>query len=124
MKIKISQIVTLFFAFVLFSTNVSAQQIKKDFFLGKWNVMVYGTTRGDQRMIIELKRVAGKLQGAIVGPTDDIKKFTEIKENTNSVTLTFKYLLFNVHLYLQKEDDNSVTGKLQNDYKAVGNRMK
>lgn len=119
LKIIVSSI---FLLTVLF---MKAQQpFRKDFFEGKWDVMVYGTAKGDQRMIIELKRINGKLQGAIIGPTDDIKKFTKIEEIGDGVKLSFKYLIFNVHLFLKRKDENNVSGKLEDEYKAIGKRMK
>ena len=118
MKIKLfATLCFLFLCIFSFAQN-------KEYFAGKWDVMVYETPKGNQQMIIQLNRINGKLQGAIVGPTDDVKKLTKIEETANSVTLTFKYLLFNVHLMLQKKDENNVTGKLQDDYKAIGKRMK
>ena len=82
-KLLFTSFLLLFFTSIAFADNSP-----KDYFVGKWDVMVYGTSKGDQRMIIELKRINGKLSGAIVGPTDDVKPFKKIDETANSVTLT------------------------------------
>jgi hypothetical protein len=96
----------------------------EDYFVGKWDVMVYGTIDGDERMIIELKRVDGKLEGAIVGPTEDIKPFFKIEEKPDTVKVYFKHLFFKVNLQLEKKDESHVTGLLQDKYEAKGSRMK
>lgn len=112
------------FLFLFSLLSVSAQTVHNDYFVGKWDVMVYATPSGDERMIIELKRVNGKLAGAIVGPTDDVKPFKKIEETPSSVKLYFRHLIFTVNLMLQKKDDIHCTGFLQGKYKANGVRMK
>ena len=116
--------VLLAFLLLLSWTLISAQNEHKDYFVGKWDVMVYKTPSGDKQMILELKRINGKLSGAIIGPTDDIKPFKKIEETTNSVKVYFKHMIFTVNLLLQKKDDNHCTGLLQGDYKANGARMR
>lgn len=120
MKLKIL-IAALLFSLTSF---VVAAAGPKDYFVGKWDVMVYGTIGGDEQMIIELKRVDGKLEGAIVGPTDDIKPFIKIEEKPDTVKVYFKHLFFKVNLELAKKDELHVTGLLQGDYEAKGVRMK
>jgi hypothetical protein len=108
---------------IFMSSFVYAENEPNNFFIGKWDIMAYGTISGDQQMIIELKRVDGKLKGAIVGPTDDIKSFYKIEEKSDTVKLHFKHLLFKVNLQLYKVDEDHVTGKLQNRYTAKGARL-
>ncbi|MCW3807745.1 hypothetical protein [Plebeiibacterium marinum] len=119
MKQKIF-LAALLFSFTSFVVAVAAP---KDYFVGKWDVMVYGTIGGDEQMIIELKRVDGKLEGAIVGPTDDIKPFFKIEEKPDTVKVYFKHLFFKVNLQLGKKDDTHVTGLLQEKYEAKGVRI-
>ena len=89
---------------VFFSCVIaSAQNEHKDYFIGKWDVMVYKTPSGDKRMILELKRINGKLSGAIVSQTDDIKRFKKIEETPNSVKVYFKHMIFTVNLLLKKK---------------------
>ena len=116
----------IFLAALLFSLTsvVVAAPGSGDYFVGKWDVMIYGTIGGDEQMIIELKRVDGKLEGAIVGPTDDVKPFFKIEEKPDTVKVYFKHLFFKVNLQLEKKDDTHVTGLLQEKYKAKGKRMK
>lgn len=109
--------------FLLTSVVVAAPG-SGDYFVGKWDVMIYGTIGGDEQMIIELKRVDGKLEGAIVGPTDDVKPFFKIEEKPDTVKVYFKHLFFKVNLQLEKKDDTHLTGLLQEKYKAKGKRMK
>lgn len=117
---KLSFILVCMLSFL--SVSIQAQD-SRDYFVGKWDVMVYGTPKGDQRMIIKLNRVNGKLSGAIIGPTDDIKKFKKIEETANSVKVYFKHFLFTVDLLLEKKDSTNVTGKLYGKYKAIGKKM-
>lgn len=120
---KLNMYLICIFTF-LHVTYIQAQHSEKDFFVGKWDVMVYGTSKGDQRMIIELNRVNGKLVGAIVGPSDDVKKFNKIEETANSVKLYFRQFLFTVELALDKKDDTHVIGKLHKKFKATGVKIK
>ena len=108
---------------IFMGSFVYAANEPNSFFIGKWNITAYGTISGDQQMIIELKRVNGKLEGAIVGPSDDIKSFYKIEEKSDTVKLHFKHLFFKVNLQLYKVDEDHVAGKLHNRYTAKGVRM-
>src|SRR2546423_4441301 len=100
--------------FLVLSIHTKAQtQPAKDYFVGKWTVLVEGTPQGDGKMIVVLERKDGKLGGSIL-PTQagDAVKISRIEDKEKSVTLYFTSQGYDVNLTLEKKDDDHVTGNL------------
>lgn len=109
--------VNVFFAGVfllLLSVGANAQtKTGGDYFVGQWNLLATGTPGGDAQMIVNLERKEGKLAGTIkIGEENEIK-FSGIEEKETSVTLNFTSNHgYAIKLYLEKKDDNHVTGTM------------
>jgi hypothetical protein len=109
--------------FLCLSVVVYSQE-HKDYFVGKWSVVAAGTPNGDSKMIIDLKRINGKLQGLILREGKDPKEISKVEETPNTVRVYFKHLFYNVKIQLSTKDENHTVGSLMDKYKTTGVRLK
>lgn len=112
--------------FILVSVNVKAQDKKADFFVGKWDCLTVGTPGGDGKSSIVLKRNAqGKLEGALysVTSTGNENPFSRVDEKEKSVTVYFKANGYDVYIYLEKVDDNHLTGSTMDMFDTTATRV-
>lgn len=111
--------------FILVSVTVKAQD-KTDFFVGKWDCITVGTPGGDGKSTIVLKRNAdGKLTGALysVTSTGNENPFSRVDEKAKSVTVYFKANGYDVYIYLEKVDDNNLTGSTMDMFDTTAKRV-
>lgn len=101
-----------------------AQTKQKDFFIGKWDVLVVGTPGGDSKMIVTLSRKDGQLVGTIIREGKDPAEIIEIEETKNSVKVYFRHNFFKVNLFLSKKDETHCIGTLMERFKATGIRTR
>ncbi len=118
-KAKIILATLIFFV----SISISAQTEHKDYFVGKWNVVAVGTPSGDSKLIVNLSRKNGKLEGTIIRTGQDPKEISKVEEAPNSVKVYFRHLFYKVKLTLIEKDETHVTGSLMDKYKASGVRL-
>ena len=110
---------------ILASVTVKAQD-KTDFFVGKWETLTVGTPGGDGKSSIVLKRNAdGKLTGALysVTSTGNENPFTRVDEKAKSVTVYFKANGYDVYIYLEKVDENHLTGSTMDMFDTTATRV-
>lgn len=110
---------------ILASVTVKAQD-KTDFFVGKWDCLTVGTPGGDGKSSIVLKRNAdGKLTGALysVTSTGNENPFSRVDEKAKSVTVYFKANGYDVYIYLEKVDDNHLTGSTMDMFDTTATRV-
>jgi len=110
---------------ILASVTVKAQD-KTDFFVGKWECLTVGTPGGDGKSTIVLKRNAdGKLTGALysVTSTGNENPFSRVDEKAKSVTVYFKANGYDVYIYLEKVDDNNLTGSTMDMFDTTAKRV-
>lgn len=108
---------------MLLFVNNPAMAKNKDFFVGKWSVVIKGTPLGDSKLTVVLSRKSGKLQGYIInkdGEKSDIEKI-EVKGQIVIIYFTFNH--FDVDLTMQKKDENHFIGKLKERYDSEGVRL-
>lgn len=111
--------------FILASVTVKAQD-KTDFFVGKWDCITVGTPGGDGKSTIVLKRNEdGKLTGALysVTSTGNENPFSRVDEKAKSVTVYFKANGYDVYIYLEKVDDNNLTGSTMDMFDTTAKRV-
>lgn len=111
---------------ILASVTVKAQDKKADFFVGKWDCLTVGTPGGDGKSTIVLKRNAdGKLTGALysVTSTGNENPFSRVDEKEKSVTVYFKANGYDVYIYLEKVDDNHLTGSTMDMFDTTATRV-
>ena len=114
-----------FIGLLLFFLTGSANaqdQSSKDYFIGDWEVVVSETPYGDVSMNLNIERVDDKLKGIFTGDEDEIE-VDNIEENETSITLFFSFDGYELSLFLEKEDDNNVTGDLIETFAAKGTRI-
>lgn len=121
---KLSIISGLFF--LAFSTGANAQtQTGKDYFAGKWNVMVKGLPQGDTKMVVDLQKGDSTMTGGIQDSTGtEIAKFSKVELQDTSVTVYFSAQGYDVNLRLDKKDDDHVAGSMMDMFDAEGDRVK
>ncbi|WP_281296993.1 hypothetical protein [Flavobacterium limnophilum] len=110
---------------ILASVTVKAQD-KTDFFVGKWECLTVGTPGGDGKSTIVLKRnTDGKLTGALysVTSTGNENPFSRVDEKAKSVTVYFKANGYDVYIYLEKVDDNNLTGSTMDMFDTTAKRV-
>jgi len=122
---KLSSIIAGIF-FLAISLNANAQtQMGKDYFIGKWNVLVKGLPNGDTKMIVDLQKGDTTLTGAIQDSTgNEIAKFSKVEVSDTSATVYFTAQGYDVYLRLDKKGDDYVAGSMMDMFDAEGDRVK
>lgn len=120
---KLSVFIAAIVCSLVFSIGAKAQA-PADYFVGKWNVVVTGLPQGDQKMIIIFERKDGKL----IGHSDDEKtgksmSYSKLEEKEKSVTAYFTASGYDCYIFLEKKDDNNVTGSLMDMFDCTGIRV-
>ena len=118
----------MFIAMVLLVSVASFAQEKKgneEFFLGKWQLMIEGLPTEDSEMLLVLtKDSENQLEGTIGGldgsGTINLSKIT-VEEK--SLTVYFISESYNVPLYLDKEDDGTVSGNMFDMFDVTGKKI-
>jgi len=125
MKKKIA-LMTGWVVLSLFLCFNAAAQDAADYFAGAWKVEIIGTPSGDGKMILNLDRVDGKLQGGIIDTITyrQVVPFTSVDEKENSVSAYFSAEGYDVYITLVKKDDDNVTGNLLDMFDVTGKRVK
>jgi len=103
-----------------------AQDKKADFFVGKWECLTVGTPGGDGKSTIILQRNAeGKLTGKLIAMTSagTDNAFSRVDEKEKSVTVYFKANGYDVYIYLEKVDDNHLTGSTMDMFDTTAVRV-
>jgi len=111
---------------ILVSVTVKAQEKKADFFVGKWECLTVGTPGGDGKSVIILKRnEEGKLIGSLssIANTGGDSPFSRVDEKEKSVTVYFKANGYDVYIYLEKVDDNHLSGSTMDMFDTTATRV-
>lgn len=110
--------------FVILATITGKAQDKKtDFFVGKWATHTIGTPGGDSNSTIVLKRNAeGKLTGALISGTNE-NTFSKVDEKEKSITAYFKANGYDVYVYLEKVDENNLSGSMMDMFDMTAKRV-
>lgn len=124
MKKVLSIFVGFFFLILSFTTQAQTQS-PKEYFVGKWDVLLEGLPQGDPKMIVSLQRKDGKLEGAILDSTQkEAAKISRVEETEKTVTVYFTAHDYDVNLEMNKKDDNNITVNLMGMFEGKGVRMK
>jgi len=94
---------------------MNAQNQVKDNFAGKWELLV-DSSDGDQKLIVNLQRIDGKLSGEVTVENAKPVKIIKVAETEKSVTIYFKSESsgYEVDLFIVKKNDDEVTGSIMN----------
>ncbi|QQL50446.1 hypothetical protein [Mucilaginibacter ginkgonis] len=113
-------------AALLFSLNVKAQS-SGTYFIGKWNVTVFGTPNGDAKLTFNFSRgTDGKLVGGAIQDSTgkEVSKVTSLEEKDKTINAAFNIQGYDVTLFLEPVDEQNVKGNLMNMFDAKGVRVK
>ena len=119
----------LFFAAIsllIISSNAQAQtKDSTTYFLGSWNVLVKGLPNGDTKMFVNLEKGDTTMTGAILDSMKtEVAKFSKVERSGFTVTVYFVAQGYDVTLFMEKKDEDHVTGNMLNMFDAVGDRVK
>ena len=113
----------LFAAVMVSLTSFAANsQDGKDYFVGTWNCLTTGLPQGDAKSNIVLERVDGKLEGYQMDTKGAKTVFSRVEEKPSSVTVYFTSNAYNVYIYLEKVDDNHMTGSTMDMFDTTAER--
>ncbi|MXV52115.1 hypothetical protein GS399_14145 [Pedobacter sp. HMF7647] len=100
-------------------------QTKPDYYVGKWNVTVFGTPQGDAKINFLFERKDGKMTGTLQDSTGkETAKITQIEEKDKTITAYFTAQGYDVNITLDPVDDDHVSGSLMGMFDAKGIRVK
>lgn len=120
---KLSIIIAAVVCSLAFSSKANAQE-SKDYFVGKWDILTTGLPDGDGKSIVTLTRGEnGKLTGNMAGEGRPADVFTKIEEKEKYVTCYFTASGYDVYIYLEKKDENNITGSLLDMFDCTGTRI-
>jgi cytochrome c len=96
-----------------------------DFYAGDWTLTIYGTPQGDAESILKLSRTDGKLQGSLTPKgLSTATAIDKIEETDASIKLFFKMAGYDLNVSLEKEDNDTISGKMMGMFKTKAIRKK
>nr|WP_314835226.1 hypothetical protein [uncultured Flavobacterium sp.] len=119
---KVSFFIAAVLCSLVFSTGAKAQS-STDYFVGKWNILVVGTPKGDAASIITLERKEGKLTGTIISEGKEATSFSRVEEKDNTLTAYFTSTGYDVYLFMEKKDENNFVGSMMDMFDCTGTRI-
>lgn len=115
---------------VMFFTSLTmfAQTDKSNeaFFIGKWDLFVEGLPTGDAHMLLVIKKNAeGQLEGTIGGlDGSGTNKLTKVEIKENTLQVNFIGGGYDVPVYLDREDDGTISGSMNDMFDCSGKKIK
>lgn len=106
------------------ATTTVANTPMEDYFIGKWNLNVMGLPSGDEVMLLVIEKKDGKLSGFIGGANgENPNKLTKVEIKDKSLNVRFMGDGWDVPMYLDKKDDKSVTGSMNDMFDIEGTKV-
>lgn len=121
---KMKKVSVLFMTMLLTSVAVFASNQVTDYFIGKWELSTTTDDGEATKIILNINRNEGKLDGTISVYGSEAYPVNGINENQNIITVFFESSGHDVYLEMAKEDDNSVRGHIMDMYDFKGKRIK
>lgn len=125
LNMKKTSIFLIVFFFGIIINGFSQTSTTSDFFVGKWEITILGTSSGDSNIKLELKLVEAKLVAELIGAKDGDFKIEEVWQEADKLMIDFSVSGMAPRLELEKVDSNNLKGSLMSgrfDAKAI--RMK
>jgi hypothetical protein len=110
------------FIMLLFVNNHALAK-GKNFFDGKWSVVIKATPLGDSKLTLILSSKSGKLQGYVIDKDGGQSEIEKVEVKGQKIIIYFTFNHFNVDLSMQKIDENHFVGKLKDRYDSEGVRL-
>lgn len=117
--------IALFFGIALngFSQTATAS----DFYLGKWEITIFGTPNGDAKMIASITLKDGKLIGEMTNPAEPTavaNPTTSIEIVDGNMTIFFTAEGYDLSIPFEKVDEENLKGKLMDMFDVKAKRVK
>jgi hypothetical protein len=113
-------------ALYLATGTVSAQTTNtgEKYFIGKWNVMVYGVPDGDTKMVVNIEKKEDKLTGTLADPskTDPPIELSDIVVDDSTLKASFSAQGMDISLLLKIKDDKNITGNMLDMFDIKGTK--
>jgi hypothetical protein len=117
---------TIIIAFIVNTDSINAQakNTGEKYFIGTWNLMVYGLPDGDTKMTINIEKKDDKLIGnladsAKTAPALDLANI-EVADSTFKATFSAQGM--DISLMLKIKDDKNVTGNMMDMFDIKGTK--
>jgi hypothetical protein len=106
------------------SMNAQAKNTGENYFIGKWNVMIYGVPDGDTKMVINIEKKDNKLTGNMADPakTDPPLELANIEVADSTFKATFNAQGMDISLMLKIKDDKNITGNMMDTFDIKGTK--
>jgi len=115
-------------ALLLNNSTLCAQEKNtgEKFFIGKFNLMVYGLPDGDTKMVLNIVKKDDKLTGTIGGAeqTDTPLELSGITVADSTLDATFIAQGMDISLFFKIKDDKNITGNMLNMFDIKGIKEK
>jgi hypothetical protein len=104
--------------------NAQTKNTGEKYFIGKWNVMVYGVPDGDTKMVINIEKKEDKLTGTLADPskTDPPLELSDIVVADSTFKASFYAQGMDISLMLKIKDDTNITGSLMDMFDIKGTK--
>jgi hypothetical protein len=96
------------------------------YFIGKWNLMIYGVPDGDTKIVINIEKKEDKLSGSMADPSksDPPLELSNIEIADSTFKATFNAQGMDIALMLKIKDDKNVTGNMMDMFDIKGIKEK
>jgi hypothetical protein len=117
---------TIIIAFIVKTGSINAQvkNTGEKYFIGKWNLMVYGLPDGDTKMTINIEKKDDKLIGNLADSAKTVPPLdlANIEVADSTFKATFSAQGMDISLLLKIKDDKNVTGNMMDMFDIKGTK--
>ena len=126
MKKTLFIITTILIAFIVNTGSIDGQakNTGEKYFIGKWNVMVFGLPDGDTKMTINIEKKDDKLIGNLADSAKTVPPLdlANIEVADSTFKATFSAQGMDISLMLKIKDDKNVTGNMMDMFDIKGTK--
>ena len=115
---------------VVSAPDSSSKKASSNFFVGKWDVLVFGLPQGDTHMpmVFEMKLDSATQKEKMVGRIDakgtGVIPFSKVEPADTSITFYFTAQGYDLNMTLDKKDADNATGRMFDMFDAKAVRIK
>ena len=114
----------ILFAGITANAQTAVNTPIEDFFIGKWTLNVTGLPQGDAIMLLIIEKKDGQLCGSLGGEHGESpNKLTKVEIKDKTLNVRFMGGGWDVPMYLDKKDDKSVTGSMNDMFDVEGTKV-
>jgi hypothetical protein len=124
---KVSILISTIVLTVIVTTGLMNAQTKntgEKYFIGKWNVIVYGVPDGDTKMVVNIEKKDDKLTGTLADPakTDAPLELSDIVVADSTLKALFNAQGMDISLFLKIKDEKNITGNMMDMFEIKGTK--